>query len=237
MSTSGFGIRGRVIDYTDGWPGAASLRRGPERRGSRLARASWWIVALLLALALWQISSAGWVHAKAQVAQWMIERAWSQAVRTGSAPRPWPWADTQPVARLRVAARGVDLFVLEGASGRSLAFGPGHVSGTASPGSGGNSVIVAHRDTHFAFLRELREDEEIAVEDARGRVARYRVREAAIVSRGETRVLDPADSPQLTLITCYPFDAVRPGTTLRYVVIADRIAVTDLSRSRHAPRA
>jgi sortase (surface protein transpeptidase) len=37
-------------------------------------------------------------------------------------------------------------------------------------------------------------------------------------------VLDAADAAQLTLITCYPFDAVRPGTALRYVVIADLVA-------------
>jgi len=36
--------------------------------------------------------------------------------------------------------------------------------------------------------------------------------------------MDGADAAQLTLITCYPFDAVQPGTTLRYVVIAERIA-------------
>jgi sortase A len=44
------------------------------------------------------------------------------------------------------------------------------------------------------------------------------------VDKGETRLLDPADTAQLTLITCYPFDAVRPGTALRYVVIAERVA-------------
>ena len=65
-------------------------------------------------------------------------------------------------------------------------------------------------------------DEEITVEDVRGRVTHYRVREVAVVDRHATRFLDPADSPQLTLITCWPFDAVQPGTPLRYVVTADR---------------
>ena len=88
----------------------------------------------------------------------------------------------------------------------------------------GNTVIVAHRDTHFAFLRTLALDEEIDIEIAKGAPARYRVREVAVVDKGETRVLDDAGSAQLTLITCFPFDAVRPGTALRYVVIADRIA-------------
>jgi len=94
------------------------------------------------------------------------------------------------------------------------------VSGTARPGSAGNSVIVAHRDTHFAFLRHLEPDDEIDVETSHG-LARYRVREVAIVDQSETRVLDAADSAQLTLITCYPFDSLRSGTPLRYVVIAE----------------
>ena len=51
------------------------------------------------------------------------------------------------------------------------------------------------------------------------------MREVTIVDQNETRVLDEADSPQLTLITCYPFDAVLPGTPWRYVVVAERMAV------------
>lgn len=179
------------------------------------------LAALLLALAAWQFASATWIRAKAIVAQHLIAAAWDRA-RTGGASRPWPGADLQPVARLTVPAHGVTLHVLAGTSARSLAFGPGHVAGTALPGADGNSVIVAHRDTHFAFLRDLREDEEVAVEDVRGRTTRYRVREVTIVDKHATRLLDAADSAQLTLITCWPFDAVQPGSPQRYVVIADK---------------
>jgi sortase A len=129
----------------------------------------------------------------------------------------------RPIARLTVPSRGVDLYVLDNASPRALAFGPAHVSGTAAPGMHGNTVIVAHRDTHFAFLREIAPNDEIDLQGTHGPAARYRVREVAIVDKADTRVMDAADSPQLTLITCFPFDAVQPGTSLRYVVIADRI--------------
>ncbi len=183
----------------------------------------WWVVALLLAFAFHQFSSAGWIYARATLAQHLIAHSWEKEKRAGVANRPWPWADTRAVARLFVPSRGVSLYVLAGTSNRSLAFGPGHVSGTARPGSTGNSVIVAHRDTHFAFLRHLEVDEEIDVETPKGGVARYRVTEVSIVDKRETRVLDAADSAQLTLITCYPFDAVAPGTDLRYVVVADRV--------------
>lgn len=181
------------------------------------------IVALLLVAAgTWQLASAGWIHAKAHLAQHLIASAWAQARGGGPARRPWPWADMRPIARLMVPSQGVDLFVLDDASPRALAFGPAHVSGTAAPGVQGNTVIIAHRDTHFAFLKRVALDDEIDVEAAHGAVTRYRVREVRIVDKGETRVMDAADAPQLTLITCFPFGAVQPGTKLRYVVIADR---------------
>jgi sortase A len=181
-----------------------------------------WIAVVLAFVGSWEVAAAGWIHAKAFVAQNLIASAWKDARKGNTPRRPWPWADMRPVARLTVPSRRVELFVLDNASNRALAFGPAHVSGTAAPGSSGNAVIVAHRDTHFSFLRDLHADDEIDVETARGSV-RYRVREIVVVDQSETRVLD-AGSAQLTLITCFPFDAVRPGTPLRYVVIADRVA-------------
>jgi len=180
------------------------------------------LVGALIALGGWQVAQAGWIHAKAIVAQELIASSWKDARDGRVARRPWPWADMRPVARLTVPSRHIELFVLDNASHRALAFGPAHVSGTAAPGSEGNAVIVAHRDTHFAFLRHLDADDEIDVEGLHG-TARYRVREVVVVDKSDTRVLEAADSPQLTLITCFPFDGVRSGTPLRYVVIADRI--------------
>jgi sortase A len=192
---------------------------------ARARRRGLWAAAILLAgLGCWQVAAAAWIHAKAMLAQHLIASAWAQARDGGVSRRPWPGADTRPIARLTVPGRGVELFVLAGASGRSLAFGPGHVSGTARPGSWGNVVIVAHRDTHFAFLRDVALDEEIVLESGKSAPARYRVREVTIVDKGEARVMDAADAAQLTLITCYPFDAIQPGTPLRYVVVAERVA-------------
>ena len=182
------------------------------------------LAMLLIALGSWQVAQAGWIHVKALVAQRLIASAWAQARENGVAQRPWPGADMRPIARLLVPQRNIDLYVLDTASPRALAFGPAHVGGTAAPGSRGNTVIVAHRDTHFAFLRHLRLDDQIDVESSRGARSHYRVREVSVVDQGESRVLDAADAAQLTLITCFPFDAVMPGTRLRYVVIADRVA-------------
>jgi sortase A len=187
------------------------------------ARVLWILAAAFLALGTWHLASASWIHAKAQVAQVLIARAWERAM-SGPATRPWPGADMRPIARLQVPSRAIDLYVMDNASPRTLAFGPGHVAGTARPGVSGNSVIVAHRDTHFAFLRDLRLGDEIVVDTRAAYRVRYRVSEITVVDKGEARVLDPADAPQLTLVTCYPFDAIRPGTPWRYVVIAERVA-------------
>ena len=183
--------------------------------------------ALALALALIgiaQLGAAGSIHVRAWIAQRLIAASWQVARAQGSAPRPWPGADVRAVARMQVPARGVDLYVLEEASARALAYGPAHVSGTALPAHAGNAVVVAHRDTHFAFLRNVHIDDAIEVEGANGAAAQYRVREVGVLEQHETRVLDATDASQLTLITCWPFDAVQPGTPLRFVVIARRVA-------------
>lgn len=188
-------------------------------------RKAWAALALALALVgVAQLAAGGWIHAKAWVAQRLIAAAWQVGRVDARSLRPWPGADIRPIARLTVPAHHVELYVLEDASMRSLAYGPAHVSGTALPAHRGNAVVVAHRDTHFAFLRTLELDDVIDVEDSGGAAAQYRVREVQVVDQGETRVLDPTDASQLTLITCWPFDAVQPGTPLRYVVVAQRVA-------------
>lgn len=185
------------------------------------------IMAIALALAAfgtWEVASAAWIHAKGWLAQELIAFAWDRAQAAGAAPRPWPGADLKPIARLVVPSRHVSVYVLDEAHARALAFGPAHLGGTAAPGEGGNSVIVAHRDTHFAFLRHLEIDDEIDLESANGRRSHYRVREMRVVDKHEAGVAEPTGGARLTLVTCFPFDAVRPGTPLRYVVVAERVA-------------
>ena len=143
---------------------------------------------LLLAVAAWHGGRAAWIAGKARLAQHLVRDAWGKTLAgAGDAP-PWPWADTHPVARLIVPGRGVDVFVLAGASGRTMAFGPGHLSGTPRPGEPGNSVVSGHRDTHFAFLRRLRDGDAIVVERRDGRRRRYVVDGARVVDHRETWV-------------------------------------------------
>lgn len=175
---------------------------------------------VLLALACWQFGAATYIHAKALLAQALLERAWVRSLHGERSVRPWPWADMHPVARLRAPAQGVEWIVLDGASGQALAFGPAHILGTALPGQPGSAALVGHRDTHFRFLREIGNGDALEVERLDGERLRYVVTGLRIVdTRLERLALDGGDT-SLRLITCYPFDAVRPGGPLRFEVIA-----------------
>ena len=191
--------------------------------GSRRRRA----VALpagLLAAGLAFFGKGAWIYAKAALAQQLLGRAWSRTIAGERHVKPWPWADTWPVARLEIPRRGsgrrATFVVLAGASGRTLAFGPGHLDGSAPPGTPGNCVLSAHRDTQFEVLRGLVRGDAVVVETPDGKRHGYRVSDLAVVDRRDTRLLEPTPEESLTLVTCYPFDAVVPGGPLRYVVRA-----------------
>lgn len=164
-----------------------------------------------------------WLYAKAQLAQVLLERAWARTLHGERDVKPWTWADTWPVARIEFPRQRRSYIVLAGASGRTMAFGPGHVDGTAQPEAIGNCVISAHRDTQFAVLRDVEIGEEIVLQVRDGRSVRYRVQQRRVVKSRDTWVLEPSRGRMLTLITCYPFDAIRPGGPLRYVVVASAV--------------
>jgi len=179
------------------------------------------VVAILTVAGGLVLGSGAYLYGKAQVGQWLLHRAWTRTQATGKPVRPWPWADTQPVARLLAPAQRVDLLVLAGASGRTLAWGPAHLDNSAALGSAGNAVVSAHRDTHFHFLARVAIGDSIIVERADGTRTIYRVREVAVVDVRNLALPRDGDYPTLTLITCYPFDALVPGGPLRYVVTAE----------------
>lgn len=124
------------------------------------------------------------------------------------------------MARLSVPRLGIERYVLAGDDGAGMAFGPGHVRSTTAPGAAGNSVIGGHRDTHLAFLRELKTGDTLIVERPDGARISYRVHWAEVLDRREVWVAKQEGPARLTLVTCYPFDALRAGGPLRYVVVA-----------------
>ncbi len=193
------------------------MRRARQRPGFG---AGFLLVSGILVMGFWNLGQGAYIPAKAWVAQEMMQRAWRRAEDGADRPAPWPWADTWPVARLSARGGEIDLIVLEGGSGRTLAFGPGHVSASVLPGDLGNSVVAGHRDTHFAFLKDLREGDSIRIQRPGGREHLFTVTAMDVVDSRRGRLVLDTDEPVLSLVTCYPFDASTPGGPLRYVVSA-----------------
>ncbi|MCW5785209.1 MAG: class GN sortase [Nitrospirales bacterium] len=182
------------------------------------------LAGLSLVLGSWLIGQGLWIPVKAIAAQWLLQQAWTQTLTTQQPARPWPWADTWPVGRLLVPRYGIDQIILADASGRSLAFGPGQLSGSLQADEPGAIVLSGHRDTHFQFLQHLQENDLIEVEWPTGHRTSYTVQELTVVDSRHIRLANHPDSDALILTTCYPFDAIVPGGPLRYVVRAEKIS-------------
>lgn len=164
------------------------------------------------------------MSAKAFLAQWLLEESWHKSQQLGGQYKPWPWADTWPMARISFPARNQQLIVLNGASGRNLAFAPAHLSASAKPGEPGVSVIGGHRDTHFAFLEQVRIGEGLDLELPNGTRQVFRISEIHIADIRHSQIALEADRPVLVLVACYPFRTLETDSPLRYLVIAESVA-------------
>jgi sortase A len=163
-----------------------------------------------------------YIHAKALLAQVLLERAFTETIATGRQTKPWSWADTWPVARIEVKRLHASAIVLAGSSGQALAFGPGHVELTPNAGERGIAVYSAHRDTHFRFLRDVAVGDEIDITRSDGKVFRYRADRASVV-RFDASGIDPlTDEYELVLSTCWPFGALTSGPD-RYLLHATMV--------------
>ena len=181
------------------------------------------LIAIILALGGLLLFGQGvYIHAKALLAQVLLQRAFAETIETGHATKPWSWADTRPVARIEIKRLHASAIVLAGSSGQALAFGPGHIELTPDAGTRGVAVYSAHRDTHFRFLRDVVVGDEIDVTRNDGKAFRYRVDGSSVV-RFDASGIDPlSDGYELVLSTCWPFDAVTPGPA-RYLLHATLI--------------
>ena len=182
-----------------------------------LLRRHWILAAVSLTAAVF-LFDALWIPVKAELAQHLLERAWLRTLAGEPDAKPWAWADTHAVAILEVPRLDLREIVLEGSSGRNLAFGPTLVNTTQLDKST-DRILSGHRDTHFSFLKELQTGDLLRLRTTSG-TRDYRVSwQEAVDSRQQQLVIDESIE-RLTLLTCYPFDATTSGGPLRWVVTA-----------------
>ncbi len=174
---------------------------------------------LFFAGAAVMLGKSCWIYLKAEVAQVLLERAFTQSMISGAPVKAWNWADTWPVAKVRVERLSSEAIVLQGASGEALAFGPALLNETAPPGERGTSVIAAHRDTHFRFLKDVQIGDVIDITRTDGLRFRYRVTNTRVAEWNASGIDRHAAGFNLVLSTCFPFDAITHGPQ-RFIVDA-----------------
>ena len=131
-----------------------SLTYSPIIRVENMGKAA---VIVLIVAGVACLSQAAWIHAKASLAQALICAAWRREQAGSGSGQPWPWADTRPMAKLTFGegSNAPRLMVLEGASGRNLAFGPAHDPASVAPGEGGDPLGEALEGRTLAGLARI----------------------------------------------------------------------------------
>ncbi len=125
------------------------------------------------------------------------------------------------LGRVDIPRLELSAMVAEGATSHVLRLAVGHVPGTALPWESGNVALVAHRDTFFRRLGELRPGDIVRM-TVPGAEYKYRVTFTDIVTPDQTWVVQPSSGETLTLITCYPFHFVGSAPR-RFVARARRL--------------
>ncbi len=210
-------------------------RAGPAKPGRSGGKLRLKLTALALAtLGLGLVGNACYIHAKALLAQVLLDRAFTQSLATGQPVKAWNWADTWPVARITVPRINASAVVLHGGSMEALAFGPGHLEQSAQPGETGTAVFSAHRDTHFTFLRDVKTGDRIEVTRTDGKSFAYEVTGNEVVRWDQSRLTNDNPDKRLALTTCWPLDG-KFQNDMRYVVHA-KLIESQVSQTPVAPR-
>jgi sortase A len=166
-------------------------------------------------------------------ADWMgfvIPREKANAANPSSVPLPTsaPLPDDALIGRITIPRLHLQTTVREGTGNDILALAVGHMRGTAIPGQGGNVAVAGHRDTLFSGLGGIRDKDVIRFETLHG-LYEYQVTSTEVVSPQDVSVVKAGAHPELTLITCYPFDYIGPAPD-RFIVKARQISAAPEQR-------
>lgn len=179
------------------------------------------VIAALFVSGAAVTAKALYIPMKAEVAQVLLSRAFEAGVENGAPVKPWSWADTAPIARITVPRLGASDVVLSGGSGEAMAFGP---SALVDDPARALTVLAAHRDTHFEYVRDLKAGDHLALERIDGTRAHFRITHFETVRWDEFTHPHEGhsygDGGLLVLTTCFPFGTSTPGP-LRRVVWAE----------------
>jgi sortase A len=166
-------------------------------------------------------------HLTSAFADWMgFVAPHEKANPSGPASAALP--DDALIGRLAIPRLHLQTTVREGTGNNILALAVGHMLGTALPGQTGNVAVAGHRDTLFSGLGGIRANDVIQFETLHG-LYEYQVTSTEVVSPQDVGVVKDGAYPELTLITCYPFDYIGPAPD-RFIVKARQISAAPQQR-------
>jgi sortase A len=128
------------------------------------------------------------------------------------------------IGRIEIPALALSAPITSDFDVNSLRMGVGHIPGTAMPGGLGTVGLAGHRDSFFRPLRRIAPKMEVRLIDRNG-IYHYVVDSTEIVSPEKVGVLDIAARPELTLITCFPFDYIGAAPR-RFIVHAHLLSAS-----------
>jgi len=165
-----------------------------------------WLARVFLVIGIAGVSTwALWMGGSALYQRWAERQLERQQQSQPAAPaRKRRVPEGALLGRIEIPRLHVTSVVREGVGAMTLSVAVGHIPGTALPGQTGNMAIAGHRDSFFRGLRGIEKNDVIRVDTPRGSYT-YRVEGTEIVDPQDVAVLQPSPSPELTLVTCYPF--------------------------------
>ena len=137
--------------------------------------------------------------------------------------------DAEVIGRLEIPSLNLAVPILSDFDPASLRRGVGHIRGTANAGGLGNFVLAGHRDTFLRPLRRIAAPMVIKVVIREG-TYEYVTDSTEVVDPNNLQVLDIHSTPELTLITCYPFDFVGAAPH-RFIVHAHLLSASPANPS------
>lgn len=205
----------------------SAVAASPKRRSIfRVVETGAWCAGLLCLLILLgtRVESLRAAHAAQRIQTRSAQQTTAAAEDAGTPPTERDFATYNGViGRLEIPALGLHVPILNNYDPDSLRRGVGRIRGTAVPGGLGNFAVAGHRDTYFRPLRRIAKGMTMHVVTPEGAFD-YVVDATSIVTPEDVNVLDIGDRPEMTLITCYPFDFIGAAPK-RFIVRAHLVSV------------
>lgn len=164
-------------------------------------------------------ASAAYVPIEAEVKQRHLHRVYTQGVDDGTIRKPWAYSDLEIAGKLVHPRLRQSAVILASGTEEALRAGPALEPNSPGIGEAGTSIIAAHRETHFAFLKHVRVGDKIVAAGTDGKMRDYRVTKTEVIESDALAIAVGLRENRLILYTCYPFESQYPGSE-RFVVHA-----------------